>query len=468
MQKVVSNNRKTLFFLLVIANVVMALMYHHFTPILSDDLSYLREVLDNKSVLGVLNLTYQEYLYHNCRFIDMLIYRLLLLTENKSIANVFLSICFGGLGLLIYDNVDLKKKYDIKVLLLTYAFMWLFLAEPGETLFWFDGGCTYLLGMVWILGFVTLYRHMINNPTVKAPALKAIGMFLLGIAAGICNENSSGGGFLLILIFTINKLIDNARHGISIKSSIKAYMVAAHAGILIGIGLLVLGPGSLNRKYSMPDSNFTGVAGLLSKAYKVTVAIKELFAPLIIIILIAIVIVVVQKRFKSFADARNHTGWVYLFTGLIVCYVMIIIEPPTYRVYFGASVMLIIAAIQFIQDIRTNEDTLKALVYSVLAVSILVVTYSYLINLINLFRINREQNERIALIEEAKDRGETFIIVPQYREEFKNRFSEAHDTDMTEEPGYWINIYYERFFDVPCIIAVSREKWDEAYASFEE
>lgn len=460
MQNFIEKNRKVIFFLIVIGNALMALSYHHFTPIISDDLTYYREVLEKGSVLGVLDLTYQEYLFHNCRFVDMLIYRLLLLTQNKTVANVFLSACFSGLGLLIYDNIDHKKKYDLRVILLSFSFMWLFLAEPGETLFWFDGGCTYLLGMVWILGFVTIYRHMLNDATVKHSVLRALGMFALGIAAGMCNENSSGGGFLLILIFTMNKLADNVKHGIGIKDSIKSYMVTAHAGILVGITLLVFGPGSLNRKYSMPDSNFTGFAGLLSKAYKITVAIKELFAPLIIIILVAITIVVIQKKFNTFSDIRNHIGWIYLVTGMIVCYVMVVIEPPTYRVYFGASVMLIIAAIQFIQDIRFSEDSLKALVYSVLTVSILLVTYSYMINLINLFRINREEQERIAIIEEGKRNGETFIIVPNYREEFRSRFSEAHDTDMTEDPGYWINIYYEKFYDVPCIIAVPREVWD--------
>ena len=75
----------------------------------------------------------------------------------------------------------------------------------GQTMLWICGACNYLWGSVIILGFVTLYRHFLEAPQkLRHGALAAGGMFLYGIAAGWCNENTSGGGLLLVLMFGMN------------------------------------------------------------------------------------------------------------------------------------------------------------------------------------------------------------------------------------------------------------------------
>ena len=97
--------------------------------------------------------------------------------------------------------------------------------------------------------------------------------------------------------------------------------------------------------------------------------------------------------------------------------------------------------------------------------SILLVNFFfvYVENLVNLARIYREENERVSLIEEAIEEGRTSVVVPQYREAFKNDYSFAHDSDMTEDPKYWINFYYEIYYGINSVSAIPRDEWDELY-----
>lgn len=461
--------RKIIFILILGITFVYMFACNYLTPFLSDDLSYVRDVNLAGSVKGILHDTYIEYTQRNdCRFVDLFLYRLFVLLGNgtRKITNIVNSVGYIGLALLIYDNVPKKKKYDLYVIILTLVFMFMFLASFGETVLWACGSAVYLYGILWILGFVTFYRHVLNKNSIKYPWLITILLFFFGISAGITNENTAGGGFLLILIFTINKIIVNKKSNISIKSSIKSYMVAAHIGMVTGIGLLVLGPGTQNRIGIMEESNYTGLAGLLSHAYKITVAMKDLFALLIFIIAVTIVILVIQRYFKNIADICNDTGIIFLFSAIAVCYVMVIMEPAAYRSYFGGSVFYIVAAVSLIQNIRinaSNDEIYKALKYSLATILCIVVIYDNLIGIINLQRIYREENERIQLIQTAINEGKDEAVVPNYTPEFDTKFSTAHMSDITDDPGYWINYYYEVYYGINRIRAISREEYIVKY-----
>ena len=456
--------RKVIFILILGITFVYMYACNYLTPFLADDFAYVRDTRLANSIIDLLKDEATEYFANSCRFIDMFLYRLFIYLsgDGKNVTNVVNSIGFIGLALLIYDNVPKKKKYDLYVIILTLTMLFMFLASFGETILWACGSGVYLYGILWILGFVTFYRHMLNKDAMKYPWLITMLLFFFGICAGMTNENSGGGGFLLILFFTLNKLVVNKKNNITLKNSIKPYMISAHIGMLLGIGLLVLGPGSQNRLGTMEESNYTGLAGLLSHVYKITVAMKELFTPLLFIIAITIVILVIQKYFKNVSDLCNDTGILFLFSAIAVCYVMAVMEPATYRSYFGGSVFYIVAAVSLIQNIRINtssDEIYKVLKYSLATILCIIVIYDNSIGIINLQRINREENERIQLITEAITEGKDEVVVSNYTPEFETKFSAAHVNDMTNDPAYWINYYYEGYYGINRIKAVPREEY---------
>ena len=77
-----------------------------------------------------------------------------------------------------------------------------------------------------------------------------------------------------------------------------------------------------------------------------------------------------------------------------------------------------------------------------------------------------QENERIEMIkaDKADPNGDGIVIVPKLREEFANPYSNAHLSDMTDDKEYWINIFYEIYYDVGNITAIPREEWEELYA----
>ena len=314
---------------------------------------------------------------------------------------------------------------------------------------------------------------------MKHPVITAALGFVFGLAAGWCNENTSGGVFLAWLAFTWIYLIDRytvlpeGGSGESwlerIKSGGRAYMLSSGAGVACGLLAMVLCPG-IRSRVDDSDESFTGIARLLSRFYKITVSIEELFGELLILLVIAIVILVLQKKWKSWKAIVSNESVIFVLVALASGYALIVIPPPTPRAYYGVGVFLFIACIQAIRDCDKREFTVALLRYGLAAVLCLWLMFTYFDNMINLWRINRENNERIELIVNAGEDngGSGSVVVPRFREEFQNPYSTAHDSDMTDDPDYWINRFYEFYYDVDSVIAIPREEWDELYGEKEE
>lgn len=191
------------FYLILIGCVITIGIYNFLTPYFTDDYGYAQEARSAGSLWGLIKQQYIEYMYHNARIIGQFNLRLFLI-PGKWLFNIVNSLMFTGLVLLIYAMIHGKKKYDLFVLFLVITFVWRYSVRFGETTLWLCGTCNYLWGMVIIMGFLVWYRHMLfRDKPVQHPLGTVIGGFFFGLAAGWCNENTSGGAFLLTLFFTI-------------------------------------------------------------------------------------------------------------------------------------------------------------------------------------------------------------------------------------------------------------------------
>lgn len=124
-----------------------------------------------------------------------------------------------------------------------------------------------------------------------------------------------------------------------------------------------------------------------------------------------------------------------------------------------------IACIQGIRDVSEEELVIRTAKYSLVSILCLWLCFTYLDNLVNLARIYREENERIDMIyaEKADPDEDGVLVVPKLREAFANPYSNAHLSDLQEDKDYWINHFYEAYYDLGTIIALPREEWDEQY-----
>ena len=456
--------RKQVFILILGVALMMIYVYNLLTPYWSDDYIYAFEARQASSLWDLIKQQYGEYLSNSGRIIGQFNIRLSLL-GSKHIFNVINTGMFGALVLLMYGNIRRKKKYDILILLFVLLFLWRYTVDFGQTMLWICGSCNYLWGSVFILGFVTLCRHLLENTDkIKHPLLAATGVFFFGVLAGWCNENTSGGGLLLILLFAANDIWDRKKKG---EKKIHPFMITAVAGMCCGILGMISAPGVRNRSETMSAGEYTGLVGLLSRIYKTTMTIRELFFELLILFIIVVTFLVLQQKLKEWKQIRRNESILFFLSAAATAYVLAIIPTTADRAFFGAGVFLMIAVLQGIADIDVEKETvLRGVKYASAGILCLWLFFTYMDGLINVARIYRAETERIEMIkaDKADPNGDGIVIVPKLREEFATPFSNGHLSDMENDKNFWINTFYELYYDVGNITAIPRDEWEVLYA----
>lgn len=446
--------RKWIFAASVALAAAAVLVYNVLTPYMTDDLIYGEKVRQAGTLAAVLAQEKEQYLTWTGRSVSHMILRLFLLGD-KWVFQLANSAVFVGLSLLMYANIRGRKPWDWKIFWLLQALLWLFGVEFAQTVLWETGACNYLWGSFLILGFVTLVRRrmQMEGKCGKRAGLWHLVLFLYGIVAGWCNENTSGGAILLtvFLIFLFWRR----------EKKVYRQGVSGLAGLLIGFGFMVLAPGNRVRGQYMEEAH-TGIAALASRAMKCTLAIETLFLPLLLLFLLAVCILWYQKQFgrRKECEATNWAVVWFLVFGA-VSYALVLTPEPMPRAYFGAGIFLTIGVVQAFAAIRP-EDSLTAIGYPVVTGGLLLVLFfTYIESGADLARIYREDRERTAYIEQEKAAGHLEITVPMLRPEFENRYSDAHNSDLSEDPDNWINIAYAQYYGLDSIRAVPREEWTE-------
>lgn len=459
--------RKVIFWILTGAALATFYAFNLLTPYMSDDYAYLCDVRQANSILDLVKQQYGEYLSNSGRIIGQFNIRLFLML-GKPVFNVANSLMFTALVLLMYANIRRRKRYDLFALLLVITFLWTFYVEFGQTMLWICGACNYLWGSVIILSFITFYRYKLEHTeTIRHPILLAAGCFLWGLPAGWCNENTSGGGFLLLLLFGLNFWWNHRKAGTSDHSKSTGWFRATGLlGMCCGMFGMVMAPGIRNRSGVMSaDEVYTGLIGLLSRTYKVLMNLRELFLPVFLILTVVLVLLAVQKKCCGWTQLRESETILFLAAAAATAGVIALIPTPANRAFFGAGVFLFIACIQGIIDLSDSEAAVKAAKYSLVSILCVCLFFTYLDGLVNLARIYREEKERVEIIkaDKADPDGDGIVVVAKLREEFATTFSNLHASDLENDKEYWVNLFYEIYYDVGNITAIPRPEWEEKY-----
>ena len=241
------NLRKFLFIGLVAVSFLMILIYNAFTPMMTDDLTYAENVSRASSFWDLIRQEKHQYMTWTGRSVNHMLLRIFL-TGDKWLFNIFNSLAFVLLSLFMYYNVEHKKRHDVFVYLLIQLFLWVFAVSFEQTVLWQTGACNYLWGSMIIMGDISVFRYcMKNDYDGLSQIAPGVGLFLLGILAGWCNENTSGGGILLLGIWIGYYIWKNRR--------VRAWMLSGVAGNLIGFLFMVFAPGNANRAQYMEEEH---------------------------------------------------------------------------------------------------------------------------------------------------------------------------------------------------------------------
>lgn len=441
-------SRKYLFYTAAGIAFLAILLMNFLTPTMSDDYFYGAVARDAGNLWGILVSEYENYMGHTGRNVAHFILKCFL-SGDKWVFNLCNSLNFIGLSLLIYANIEKRKKYDVTVFVLIQMLLWIFGIRFGETILWETGSCNYLWGTTNILGAVTLVRFALKNgEKLKNPYLWGILLFFAGIIGGWCNENTSGGGILLMFL-----LIGSAWYK---KQKIRPWVYAGPAGMMIGFIIMFLSPGNWVRA-SFTEDNYGGIVKYIARFYKVTLSVEEnLFALLLLLLLL----VILAKAQKCEWKELESTG-IYFVAAIATCYALILVPTPVARAYFGAGIFLTVACVQCFVLITEKEAAIRALKQSFVYGMLLYMGFTYVDSVVNVARICRDYERRDAYIWEQKAAGKTEIVVPLIQEGFETKYSFGYDTDFGVDSGYWVNEMAEKYYEVDSIRAVPLDEWTE-------
>lgn len=442
--------RKKVFYIAVGIVFVAIFIMNCLTPIMSDDYNYAVDARNAGNLWGIFVSEYHQYIGHTGRSVAHFILKCFL-SGDKWIFNICNSVNFVVLSLLIYYNVEKKKKYDVLVYGLINVFLWLFSVRFGETILWETGSCNYLWGTTFVMGFVSAFRYCCNKgDKLKHQAVACILLFLFGVVAGWCNENTSGGGILAVLLLLgIVKLE---------KRKVTPCMICGLVGNIVGYLFLFCAPGNWIR-VGLSEEQYGGIALYLSRIYKITLEIEDNFFVLLCILLGLFLLVKAQGR--KWKELKN--GGLFFLVFLATCYSLTLIATPMSRAYFGAGVFLMVACTQLFAQVIEENKYVTAFKQMAVGILLLYLGFAYLDGIVNVARVYRDYTKRDAYILEQKAAGNTSIEVPLIHEGFETPYSFGYDTDFAEDSGYWVNNMALKYYGVGEIIGVPNEEWRERY-----
>ncbi len=462
--------RKRLFILEVIACYLTVFAFMALTPLMGDDYNYYANVKGAGNFWQLFAQEYNQYMTWTGRSVAHIILRIVFYFHSVMFFNIISAGVYVLLTLCIYFHIDRRNKYDYRLYLFIVLMLWIFGVSFAETILLKYASCNYLITTGIILGFLTLYRHWLLEGS-KGSILRCIGMFLFGVVAGWCSENTSGGAILLLLIYFAIIIYDN-KHNIEKSENtlslamygnkIMPWMISGFIGMIIGFSFMIFAPGNYVRASYFTEEH-TGFVGKIARIQKTTLLIRDDF--LIMICMFIVLLIVLRALGKKWKELHNMLLYGFLF--LATAYSLVMTPEPQGRAFFGAGIYLTIAICQGVSDIKleeTSKEFSKAAYTAVTCFIVLLFThmfFEYVDSGVNLGRIYREETERNNYLTQKAAEGATYVQAPKLRPDFDNKYSCAYILDIKEDPGYWTNVEMENYYGIESIEGVERENWTE-------
>ncbi|WP_408072100.1 DUF6056 family protein [Butyrivibrio sp. JL13D10] len=459
------NTRKKLFFISVILCFITILIYEILTPMLMDDMSYGKQVQQASSFFELFAQEHHQYMTWTGRSVAHLMLRIIMYVDMHTFGgrvffNIIAAVLFTVLSLLVYLNANNNVRYDVSTYWMGLLLIWIFGVSFGQTVLWETGACNYLFTTTIVMTMVTIFRSGYRkNNNSSFSAINVALLFVLGVLAGWCNENTSGGLLLLMIITAVY------------YRKVYAWSVSAMAGTFVGLLFMVLAPGNGERSQYLEEAH-AGLLGMAARFLKITLVLKKEF----VVLLIVIAILFIFLTLKGYGIKSLKNMILFLFIFFATSYSLILTVTPQERAFFGAGIFLIIAIIQGFcridmkdadvdpdkaADKKVNEE--QAVLYktirygTVIALGIYMI-FTYIESGANLARIYREEQNRYNYLEEQAALGAEDVEIPMLDEQFYTRYSSAYLCDVSDDWTDWNNQMIAEYYGFKTVLGVKNNE----------
>lgn len=449
-KETIRNNKKIL--VLISAYVIMVVL-NFLTPLIADDIEYMYKT---SSFSSILHDEYTQYMTWTGRSVVHIIARLFLLMP-KTVFNLVNPLIYVLLTLLIYKMTtkDNTTFYSFKYFLIN-VFLWLFVPAFGQTILWETGAANYLWGGIIVVSFLFLYHRYYEKEQELSfnPIVNSILLLILGILAGWCNENTSGGMILIVLGYLYFYYQKN--------KPLRPWMFTGLLGAIFGLFMMVTAPGNAVRATYFARSQWSLPRKLYSGVFSITKTLYENSLALFVLMAVLIVLGIFFSKHKEWL----RLSYIYLFAGIATIYVLSL-SPAGLdwgRSFFG-GVLFIIMAMAFEWPDKVLKSTQGAFYGVISGVLITQFLFTFALGVNDIALSYREINQQYHYVREQKKQGNLNPVIANftiYNQTGHTAYSGGLShvkTDITKQ----VNRANAKYFGLESIHSVPKEAWETIY-----
>lgn len=347
--KKILNEKNIILFIIFISMLSLNYLY----PYISDDYTYMYKYDNFERIKNISDIFFSmkdHYFLWGGRVLAHSLASVFLLLP-KNIFNICNSIMYTIFIYLIYLIGRRNNKDNYNYLFIIHLLIWFINISFGEVTLWLTGSCNYLWTSVIILLFLYLFHKENKNVIIFS---------ILGILAGMCNENFSLSIIFVCILFVIfNKNYRNKNDYIGIIF------------LIIGYLFLFLAPGNFIRASA-------GVNNIITITQKILYLIK-VFSLLIIFILLLSYVLYKKNKLKK--------DYLIYILGSIICILFLVVAPTfSLRATIGTLIYNLIIIIDILFSFKFD---LNKYIYLILGIIYLI---SYLYTLQDTYNLNKYIN----------------------------------------------------------------------------
>ena len=505
---------KRCFYIAVVGCFITILIFEILTPMMSDDLMYRKIVQGAGSFLDLFRQEYDHYMNHIGRSVGHIVMRFLMYPQSLVPGKIVLAAVFtlmtwlmyrlaaggpqdtAGLGGTVADTNKVPAKEagwglrknpgDVRLYVLGVLLVWIFGVSFSDTVLWLTGACNYMVTTTIILADMLLYEWICGagdkgdgsechlQPKVTFRTVPFVTSIILGLAAGWCNENTSGG-LILYVLYLIWKVRFREHRTLPLP------LITGLSANIVGFIIMLLSPGNAMR-LAAEETNQNIIVQMAARFFTVTQTVYELFFPL----LIAAVIIAVLLYYRGVSFRQAERFYLFLFLFAATSYALMLAPQAQDRAFFGAGIFLFIALMQGVELIDVMEadesagtgtmthlsedervivpvphDSSAMIKTLIVSIMLLFMFFTYVTSAAKLIWIYRESKERMDYLAAQQAAGAEESGAPLLRPQFETKYSSAHRMDLDGKFTYWVNGMYAEYYDLNLIWGVEREEWTE-------
>ena len=447
------NNRTKKIFsgsIIVLACVfVIMLVLNYWTPLIYDDYRY---HLETKGFSTILADEYHQWLTWTGRSVAHVILRFLL-RFPKAVFDVVASGAFTYLVYVIAKVAKGKRKFTAWQQTLLYLFvfglLWIFTPEFAEVYLWMSGAANYLLVMVIMVSYLLVFHQaIVHKRLYRWPV--AVGMLALGILAGWCNENTSGGVLLISLGYILLNCLYQHRR-------VQAWMVTGVVGNVIGLTVMVIAPGNAIRAAYFPRHTLSSIWKIIDGMTKTFPSIMN-HGQLFMVIAFALLI------FSILQNGLRLEEWIsglFLIGGLATIVVLLIAPAGLYwsRSYFGGVFFIIVSIAVSTVNVLDHVDSSVRLGMAVLSAYVAVCTMgTFFAGVSDNYQNHVSYAHQLHSLIEQRDAGKKAVVVPTLTYTAKTPYAYTDKDDMSPHAENYRNKQTAAYWGVSSVRSHAEKK----------